>query len=122
MIEPELQTTYDEKIKLEERLPSLKKEFDRIRKEKDTVLSDIEEKENRISSILKTVTGKNEELSADVQKKKELEEKIDVLEKEKEEISKPLKQDELERIEGELESLRTHRGDTDSCHRRVRRK
>ncbi len=114
IIEPELQETYDEKIKLEERLPSLEKEMIRLRKEETDVITSIEERERKVKSVTEALKEKNADLSNNIQKKEELAPQIHALEKEKEEISKPLKKDELERIETQLESLRGSLRDTDS--------
>ncbi len=106
IVEPEIRSIYDEKLKLEERLPSVKKELDRMKREEDKTISEMQEREKELDSTLSELKSKNEELLESEEKKKEVQEKIGHLEREKEEISRPLKKDELARIEGELEIKR----------------
>lgn len=114
VIEPEMQEIYDERIKLEERLPLLEKELDRVTREKGALVSTMRKREENLSGICQKLTEKTEELSSKVTEKEGLHTTIDALEREKEEISKPLRQDELEKIEAHLEVLRTQVSDTDA--------
>lgn len=114
LVEPELRGIYDEKIKLEERVPSSRREFERRKKEEAEVLEDIQETEKKISFIKEELEKKNEELTIDKKERELLEGEIERLEKEKEVISKPLEKEELERVEGELESSRAHLTEVDS--------
>jgi len=113
VVEPELQGLYDEKIKLEERLPSLEREHERITQAVTGAISEIKEGEEKLSRMSEELQSKNEELSRSVQKRTDLQSEIEGLEKEKEEISAPLKKDELAQIEADLESLRTHLNEVD---------
>jgi chromosome segregation protein len=113
VIEPEMQELYDEKITLEERLPSLKRDLERVAREGTQVLSQIQERERKLSAISEEFHTKNEDLSQSVLHKKELQKKVETLEKEKEEISGPLKQDELTRIETDLEEARNQLNELD---------
>lgn len=113
VVEPELQDLYDEKIKLEERLPSLEKEHERVTKAGEEVLQEIKEGEEKSSRISEELETKNEELSQCIQRKTDLQSVLERLEKEKEEISAPLKKDELAQIEADLESLRVQLNEVD---------
>ncbi|MBU7018666.1 MAG: chromosome segregation protein SMC [Theionarchaea archaeon] len=113
VVEPELQKLYDEKIKLEERLPSLKREYERVTREESTIHTDMEEKENRLTVISEALHNKNEELNMSISKKDDLRNVVEQLEREKEELSRPLKKDELAKIEGDLEAARTRMNEVD---------
>lgn len=106
VITPDLQELYDEKIKLEERLPSLQKEFTRLSREKEGVTGELEDIERKLSTIERNLEDGNTELSRSVAEKETLHAAIEHLEKEKDKISGPLRQDELTRIESELETVR----------------
>jgi chromosome segregation protein len=114
VIEPELQEIYDEKLRLEERFPALKRELERARNREAEIITSIHEREKKVVSISEQLGSGMEEITSNTEKKEELETRIGILEREKEEISLPLKKDELEKIEKDLESLREHRSEVDS--------
>ncbi|MBU6996108.1 MAG: chromosome segregation protein SMC [Theionarchaea archaeon] len=113
-IEPELQRMYDEKLKLEERVPVLEKELTRITEEVHDVEKEIDGTKERIDASSRQLDAKKEELSTITKRKSSLEGELNSLEQEKEEIARPLRQDELERIEKELESARNQLSETES--------
>ena len=106
IITPELQELYDEKIKLEERLPSLQKEVQRLSHDKEGVTENLGEIEKELSHIEETLEEKKNSFSQNIAEKDKLHERIEELETEKDSIAGPLRQDELARIESELEALR----------------
>jgi chromosome segregation protein len=113
-VEPELQEMYDDKLKLEEKVPVLERELQRVTREENAVDKEIANIRGRSDAIIRELSKKNEELSTVREQKDILGPEVTSLEQEKEEIARPLRQDELERIEKELESARNHLSEVES--------
>ncbi|MBU7033283.1 MAG: AAA family ATPase, partial [Theionarchaea archaeon] len=113
IITPDLQDLYDEKIKLEERLPSLQREFNRLSREEEETTGEVADIERELFTVEKNLEDRRNELSTSITEKEILHTTIEHLEEEKDKISGPLRQDELVRIESELEAIRNELKDVE---------